>query len=356
MIARHSSDGTRTFVNESYCRFHGKTKEELIGRSAYEGMKPEDLEPLEKLYETRSPENPVGLFDIEATGPGGETVWQVWTKRAVFDDTGRIIEFRSVGRDVSERVKADKAVRAALVEAERANQAKSEFLATMSHEFRTPLNAILGFSEMLRSQYFGPLGSDSYAAYANDIHDSGEHMLALVNDVLDIAAIEAGKRHFEKEAIDLAEVLRKCHRNFEKAAHDNGIDLYLKLPELSQSLYADKRAITQIVQNLLSNAIKLTGREGELEMATEFVNGQTTIMVRDTGAGIEAGKLERVTEPFAQTHEDPHRSQDGTGLGLAIVKSLVEAHDGELRIKSTVDVGTTVFVTLPTQPHETLDQ
>lgn len=238
-------------------------------------------------------------------------------------------------------------LREALVEAERANQAKSEFLATMSHEFRTPLNAILGFSEMLRSKYFGPLGAQNYEDYANDIHTSGEHMLELVNDMLDIAAIEAGKRPTVYEDVDVRKTLTKCVRSFDTIARHSDVKLSLKMPNDMPTLYADKRSFTQIVLNLVSNAVKFTEAHGSVAVNVATTETTLILTVRDTGVGISPEKIASVTEPFAQSHTDPHITQKGTGLGLTIVTSLVELHKGSLNIESELGKGTTVTVTFP---------
>ncbi len=234
-------------------------------------------------------------------------------------------------------------------DAENANTSKSQFLATMSHEFRTPLNAILGFSEMLRSQYFGPLGAESYKEYADDIHDSGKHMLALINDILDLSAIEAGKRSMDKEHIAVNELLDNCIRNVEQAAEAGGIKLSSALPDNLPPLFADRRSVAQIVLNLLTNAVKFTDQYGSISVSAKIVGEKLSITVGDTGIGIPKDKLPYVTETFSRTHSDPHIAQKGTGLGLSIVKSLVEAHDGDLHIESEVGNGTIVTVNFPLQ-------
>ncbi len=249
--------------------------------------------------------------------------------------------------DTTERRRAEEDRRKALNEAEKSSRAKTEFLATMSHEFRTPLNAILGFSEMLRSQYFGPLGDVKYQDYANDIHNSGEHMLALVNDVLDVSAIEAGKRSMEKEKINIDTLFSDCIRKVKNHADNNRLHLSLKISNNLPSLYADKRSATQIIFNLLSNAIKFTKKGGEVLLSAKVDKGCIVISIKDTGIGIPANKLSVITEPFSQANDNPHNTQEGTGLGLNIVKSLIEAHEGELSIDSEVEKGTTVTVTFP---------
>ena len=217
----------------------------------------------------------------------------------------------------------------------------------MSHEFRTPLNAILGFSEMMRAQYFGPLGSENYIDYAKDIHDSGEHMLALVNDVLDIAAIEAGKRDFLKEALNLNELLKDCIKSIEKTAIDDGIQLLSEIPAELPTLFADKRSMVQIVLNILYNAIKFTNLNGTITVSVNVKNSEIAISVKDTGIGIPADKLSVITQPFMQASSNPHKAQAGTDLGLSIVKSLAESNGGRLNIDSEVQKGTTVTVTFP---------
>jgi signal transduction histidine kinase len=249
--------------------------------------------------------------------------------------------------DLTDQVKAEEAVRNALNEAEKATRAKSQFIATMSHEFRTPLNAILGFSEMLRGEYFGPLGAANYIGYAKDIHDSGEHLLALVNDILDIAAIEAGKRSLQKEEFDIAELLRDCMRSVEHQAADRNIRLVLKVPNDTRPLSADRKAVAQIFLNILANAVKFTQQEGTIGIDVKCQGDALTVCVSDTGVGISGDLLSRVTEPFAKGQSNPHVTESGTGLGLSIVKSLVDAHGGELTISSQTGIGTAVYVTLP---------
>ena len=268
-------------------------------------------------------------------------------KFPIKDEKGEIYQVGSVSVDLTEQIRAEEAAMRAMREAERANQAKSEFLATMSHEFRTPLNAILGFSEMLRAQYFGPLGSENYREYARDIYDSGEHMLGLINDVLDIAAIEAGKRSLQVVPVDLGELVTDCEKKFEQAAKEKSIQLITEFPENLAPVKADRRALIQIMFNLLSNAVKFTERDGMVTISAFSAPGQRVIQVADTGIGIAAARLPTITEPFSQDDADPYTAQEGSGLGLSIVQSLVDLHKGTLEVQSREGVGTTVTVTLP---------
>jgi len=286
-------------------------------------------------------------FRYPLTHANGNPLMVAISGKPVFDRAGNFSGYRGTGRDITAQSLAEQARDEAWREAEQANRAKSEFLATMSHEFRTPLNAILGFSEMMRTQIFGPLGSEKYLDYADDISHSGDHMLELVNDVLDIAAIEAGKRSFELEDIVIGDLIKETSRTVQKAATDGGIDLVLELPEDLPVLNADYRSAMQIVLNLLSNAIKFTPRDGTVTVSAAVIQDLLTIRVNDTGVGISPEMLPGITDPFSQTHTDPHVAQEGTGLGLSIVKSLIEAHEGSLNIESEVGVGTTVTVAFP---------
>ncbi|MEP3115645.1 ATP-binding protein [Nisaea sp.] len=264
-----------------------------------------------------------------------------------FDDDGMFLGYRGTGSDVTRQREAEISRDRALLDAERANRAKSEFLATMSHEFRTPLNAILGFSEMLSQEVLGPVGAPAYKEYAEAINDSGNHMLELVNDILDISAIEAGKRVIMKEEIGLLKLLRESTVEVSKIAADKSINLEVGVPSAPLRLFADLRSVRQIILNLLSNAVKFTPESGWIRLSAEPDRGDMiALIVEDSGEGIAADKLPTITDPFSQANNHPHHSHEGTGLGLSIVKSLVDAHSGELRIESTLGVGTKVTVWL----------
>ena len=250
-------------------------------------------------------------------------------------------------RDITERQDAEENLRLALVDAEQANQAKSDFLATMSHELRTPLNAIIGFSDMIERQYFGALGSEKYSEYANDIQTSGKHLLALVNDILDLSAIEAGKQSLAREEFDIRVIANECIQAIIAVAKARQIEVGFTIPDDLPLIYADKRAIKQILFNLLSNAVKYTLKNGKIELRVAIEGSFHALVVRDTGIGIPPDKISTLTEPFVRTESDPHLAQEGTGLGLAIVKSLSDLHGGELKIESQAGVGTNVTVWIP---------
>ena len=236
------------------------------------------------------------------------------------------------------------------IRAEGANKAKSEFLANMSHELRTPLNAINGFSEIMVGELFGPLGDKRYAEYSQDILNSGQHLLALINDILDMAKIEAGKMNLKFEPIRIEEVVEDAVRLMRNRAESAGLELNVEIPNLPE-IDGDYRSIKQVLLNLVSNAIKFTPRPGkvtiraELEMTTQ--GERLRVSVEDTGIGISAEDMERLAKPFEQIESQLSKSQQGTGLGLALTKSLVEMHNGVLEIKSEPGHGTTASVILP---------
>jgi two-component system cell cycle sensor histidine kinase PleC len=230
--------------------------------------------------------------------------------------------------------------------AEEANQSKSEFLANMSHELRTPLNAIIGFSEIMQTGLFGDLGSDKYRDYAHDIHESGQHLLDVINDILDMSKIEAGRMTIERNDLDFNQLVDDCIRIVAAKATDSGVDLINEIRNLI-TVNADKRALTQILLNLLSNAIKFTGRDGIVTIRTVVKDKTIQIEIVDTGVGISPEHLEQLGQPFAQVENQLTKSHRGSGLGLAISRSLVVLHGSDLIIESAIGTGTTVSFTLP---------
>jgi PAS domain S-box-containing protein len=250
--------------------------------------------------------------------------------------------------DITERKRVEEERQRALTEAEQANQAKSQFLAAMSHELRTPLNAILGFAEIISRQHLGPIGEKKYAEYAKDIHDSGEHLLSLVNDLLDISTIEAGKASLTREMLPSQEIVADSLHFIAGEAERKGVTVSARFSDTPPTVFADRRAIRQVLLNLLTNAIKHTPKGGNILVSVSDAKQEALIRVTDTGTGIPADRLVDLTKPFFRLEQDPHKPVDGWGLGLAITKSLVELHDGQLSIESEVGSGTTVSVIIPT--------
>jgi len=231
--------------------------------------------------------------------------------------------------------------------AEEANQAKSKFLANMSHELRTPLNAIIGFSEIMGSGMFGPLGSDKYREYCRDIHQSGQYLLDVINDILDMSKIEAGRIRLDAEPVDLEPFLNDAMRVVSGRANDKRLKLTARIGR-GISLTADHRLLKQIVLNLLSNAVKFTPEGGRITIrARATAAGWVSVSIADTGIGIPEDALARLGRPFEQVESQLTKSHQGSGLGLAIAKSLTELHQGTMRIRSTPGRGTMVLLRLP---------
>jgi len=256
--------------------------------------------------------------------------------------------------DITERKQAERARDRALDHAERASRAKSEFLAVISHELRTPLNAILGFSEVLVNQSFGLDAHRKYQEYGRHIHASGGMLLDLVNDLLDIAAIEEGRKVLTVEEVPVADAVEDALKIIDHNARLGGLTLENALPAGIPAVLADRRALQQILINLLSNAVKYTPHGGRITVSATTRSGQIELAVADTGQGIPPERLSEVMNPFVRGEQDPYKAQGGWGLGLAISKSLVELHGGDMTIDSLVGVGTRIAIRLPQADCEPL--
>jgi two-component system, cell cycle sensor histidine kinase PleC len=236
--------------------------------------------------------------------------------------------------------------------AEEANQTKSKFLANMSHELRTPLNAIIGFSEIMESGMFGSLGSEKYQEYCHDILTSGHYLLEVINDILDMSKIEAGRMKLDMEPLDLSKTLAESLRVVSGRANDKNLALDTDI-EGAISVVADRRAIKQIIVNLLSNAVKFTPDGGRVVVRTRLLGNSIRLMIADTGIGIAPQSLARLGRPFEQVESQLTKTYHGSGLGLAIARSLTNLHGGTMRLRSKLGAGTVVCVSLPRDGRET---
>jgi len=250
-----------------------------------------------------------------------------------------------------ERQKAELSVANANYQAEKeraeaANKAKSEFLANMSHELRTPLNAILGFSEILTNGMFGPLGSPKYSEYSKDIHDSGKHLLNVINDILDMSKIEAGHMRIQCEAVDLKPLIEESLRLTSISAEAKAIAIRQRLCD-GLDMVGDRRALKQVMLNLLSNAVKFTNEGGKIELRARRLEKGVVLTIADTGIGIPQESLSKIGQPFEQVQSQYAKSKGGSGLGLAISRSLISLHGGSMRIRSQVGRGTVVSLHIP---------
>ncbi len=232
--------------------------------------------------------------------------------------------------------------------AESANVAKSRFLAQMSHELRTPLNAILGFSEVMKSEIFGAHAVSVYKDYSADIHNSGVHLLNLINEILDLSRIEAGRYELNEEAVSVAHVVADCHHLLKLRASSRGITIHEMFEQDMPRIWADERAIRQIVLNLLSNSIKFTPQGGEIWLKAGWTaSGGQYLSVKDTGSGIAEDEIPIVLASFGQGSNSIKSAEQGAGLGLPIAKSLIDMHGGTFTLKSKLRIGTEVVITFP---------
>ncbi|HXP03735.1 MAG TPA: PAS-domain containing protein [Stellaceae bacterium] len=260
----------------------------------------------------------------------------------------------SLYSDITERKAAEVKMAQAWAQAELANRAKGDFLANMSHELRTPLNAIIGFSEILSGEHLGPLKNPRYLEYSSDIHSSGLHLLSIINDVLDMSKIEAGKLDIHEEEIEIRQLLASSLRMVRERARKQQVELVCHADDPYLAIFADERAMKQCLLNLLSNAVKFSKTGGRVTVDAHVdAEHRTAITITDDGIGMTEAEQERALQPFGQAHASTTRTYGGTGLGLPITQGLVEAHGGAMSIVSNPGTGTCVSIILPAERTRT---
>ena len=279
----------------------------------------------------------------------GVHLYFVWLARGLNSTALDRLKYRAQKDLLIAELEEEKAIsEEARRRAEAANNSKSRFLATMSHELRTPLNAIMGFSEVMQAEVMGPIGKPCYKEYAGNIHDSGRHLLNLINEILDLSRIEAGKYELSEERTRLSDVVDDCHRLLRLKADAKGLEIILNVPPDLALVWADQRALRQICLNLMSNALKFTPKGGTITVTLSTApGGAQRLSVRDNGPGIPADEIPKVLQPFGQGSLAQQTAEGGTGLGLSIVQSLIELHGGTFELKSELRRGTEAIVTLP---------
>lgn len=354
MITRHGAKGEVEYASPAAAELTGVSPSELLGAGLFERVhiadRPAYLTALSQAFTAAVPTT--ADFRLRrSVGPYGDAadpfLWVEMRCRPALDGESVPTAVVAVTHDISAGRAQETELRLAREAAERANLAKSHFLAHMSHELRTPLNAIIGFSEILENEVIPNLEVARQREYANLIHASGQHLLDVVNGILDMSKIESGTFEILTETVDIAPLVRSCCQMMQAQAEERGIALahgdLSGLPEIA----ADRRAVRQMLINLLSNAIKFTDRGGSVKVAVAVGEGVMTLAVADTGIGIAAADLPRLGTPFVQADASYERRYEGTGLGLSMVKGLAALHGGRLTIESHLGVGTTATVTLP---------
>ncbi len=328
-------------------KLFGYPAEEMLGKPGQAIVPPERLEEAARQFDRILDGGGSERFETERLRKDGARVLVALTLSPVTDANGAIIGIATIARDITARVRADHALRLAKEEAEMASRAKSQFLANMSHELRTPLNAVLGFSEVIRD---GLMGEDMprYREYAADIHRAGEHLLNLINDVLDLSKVEVGRLILNDDLVEVADLVESCVRLLEVRAREGGVEIERRVRSGLPLIRGDALRLKQILLNILSNAVKFTPAKGRVEVSAEVTAaGDMLLAVADTGIGMAARDIPVALAPFRQVEDALSRRFEGTGLGLPLAKSLTELHGGTLEIESEPGHGTTVRITLP---------
>lgn len=355
MFARHTPDGVLTFVSPAVRKVMGAEPEDVVGLNIIEMMHKDDQTEARNKLEALNIGADSVRISFRLPNLKGEFIWLESTVHPILDErTGQMVEAIAITRDISERKEYEQRLLDAREKAETANRTKSTFLANMSHELRTPLNAVIGFSEILKRQMYGPLGDAVYDEYANLIYESGTHLLDLINDILDMSKVEAGKMEIEPEPIDMVEIVETCMRFVEakSEAKNQRVQLNVLTPDLGNAAYADIRATKQILINLLSNAVKFTGEGGSISVDIQSLPNGLEVSVCDNGVGIDPADIPRLLRPFEQIADKSSQAEEGSGLGLALTKSFAELQGGTFLLESEKGKGTKAVVTLPSAHSE----
>ena len=279
----------------------------------------------------------------------GQVIWVSENARAVKDANGEIAYFEGSIEDITQRKNAEMALREAKIQSDLSSRAKSEFLANMSHELRTPLNAIIGFSEIIKSEAMGPLGQPAYSEYAGEIYGSGQQLLSIINEILDISRIEAGERALNEGLVKLDQVAQSCLNMMVGKLDSRKLQLNNTIDEGIPTIVGEELSFKQILLNLLSNAVKFTPDGGQITLGYDYSGpgADLTISITDTGIGIDEVDIPRVFSAFGQLDNALDRTLSGTGLGLTLAKALIEMHGGKIELVSQKGVGTTVTLIIP---------
>lgn len=352
MITLHDHRGRVMFASQAARQLLGATAPAVLGDGLFEHVHVGDRPAyLSALNRCRANNEPISVEFRLRRGGSSDNAYYAWVEMRCRPmpqtdglDQSAVV---AVTRDISQHKEYEANLLRARGEAEGASRAKSQFLASMSHELRTPLNAIIGFSEILERELFGKLGEERYRDYARLIHESGEHLLGVVNGILDMSKIEAGKFSIVREPFCVGDLVKSCCDVLRHTAETKGLTLTTRVADSLPELAADKRACKQMLLNVISNAIKFTEKGGWVRVAASVEGENMVFAVTDNGIGIAEKDLPRLGDPFVQAASSYDRSYEGAGLGLSVVRGLAQLHGGSLGLESTLGKGTTVRIVLP---------
>jgi PAS domain S-box-containing protein len=356
------NEGKVRRINRRGCDVLGYAEDEIIGKNWIETVIPQELR--EAIYEVHSQVisgelEPVEYFENEILTSNGEERTITWHNSYYRDDNNNIIGSLSSGQDITERKQGEVALLKAKKEADHANSVKSELLTNMSHELRTPLNAIIGFSSSIKEEVYGPLNNEKYSEYLDDILSSGRHLLDLINDILDISALEANAMEIHEANVDLNELVNASLHMVTSLAAAEKVMIAYDADDSSPIVLVDERRLKQVLLNLLGNAIKFTPQKGKVSVSTQVnVDCSLAIIVADTGIGMDAQELKKALSKFGQVDSGLNRAHEGTGLGLPLSDELMKMHGGAMDVISDKGHGTTITITLPKERivQDTLNQ
>jgi len=335
-------------VNDSFIRTFGWSRDELINAEFVGLTTPDERELAKRNHEEFIRSGIRSSGEMKLIRKDGSVANALFTTATLELSQKRRFQVTTI-MDITLRKQMEQSLRMAKDQADAANRAKSVFLANMSHELRTPMNAIIGFSEMMIKETFGPLGHDKYLEYLNDVHGSAQHLLEIINEVLDMSKIEAGRIEMDEGEIRLQELLASVMRMMGSRAFGSDVSLKTEVAENLPNMQGDGRLVRQVLINLVTNAVKFSKGGDEVNVSAYVLDdGRLQIKVTDEGVGIPKDKIQQAMEPFGQvTDRAENAMYQGTGLGLPLAKAMVDLHDGTLRLDSELGKGTTVYVNFP---------
>ncbi len=338
-------------VNDSFLRSYGWSRDEVVGANFVSLVAEDERDKTQINHKKFLSVGVRSTGEVKLLRRDGGVANVLFTSATLTLSQNRKYLVTTV-MDITLRKQMEQSLRIAKEQADAANQAKSNFLANMSHELRTPLNAIIGFSELMIKETFGPVGNDKYKEYMGDIHMSAEHLLSIINEVLDMSKIEAGRLELAEENLNIGLLIESVCRMMISRAFASNIDIVQQIEENLPLVYADYRLMRQALINLIANAIRYSPQNGKITLTAQIdkIDGSLIMSVEDQGVGISKDKIQQALEPFGQVNENSNMrdlNQQGTGLGLPLAKAMLELHEGTLKVESELGAGTCVKIALP---------